>query len=161
MTNCLQCKKDTANPKFCSKSCSVSYNNKKQPKRKRSLDVCVRCSKPYHNRPSSKHKYCSGLCSIWHRFELGKCKDAKSIKPKLIKLHGNKCQICKKQAVWMDKNLVLILDHIDGNRDNNMPLNLRLVCPNCDSQLPTYKAKNLGNGRHKRRQRYAGILQKS
>ena len=32
--------------------------------------------------------------------------------------------------------------------------NLRLVCPNCDSQLPTYKSRNRGSGRHSRRQRY-------
>ena len=46
------------------------------------------------------------------------------------------------------------MDHIDGNSDNWMDNNLRLVCGNCDMQLPTYKSKNLGNGRYKRRQRY-------
>jgi hypothetical protein len=41
----------------------------------------------------------------------------------------------------------MILDHIDGDASNNSPTNFRLVCPNCDTQLPTYKAKNTGNGR--------------
>ena len=49
----------------------------------------------------------------------------------------------------------MILDHIDGNADNNNLINLRLVCSNCDSQLPTYKGRNKGNGRFKRRERYA------
>jgi hypothetical protein len=49
----------------------------------------------------------------------------------------------------------LVLDHIDGNPTNNCRENLRLVCPNCDSQLATYKSRNRGNGRHYRRQRYA------
>jgi hypothetical protein len=49
---------------------------------------------------------------------------------------------------------VKILDHIDGNSSNNDITNLRLVCSNCDSQLPTYKSKNKGNGRHYRRERY-------
>ena len=40
-----------------------------------------------------------------------------------------------------------IIDHIDGDASNNMPDNFRLVCPNCDSQLPTFKARNTGNGR--------------
>ena len=46
------------------------------------------------------------------------------------------------------------MDHIDGNSDNNILSNLRLVCGNCDMQLPTYKSKNKGNGRYYRRLRY-------
>lgn len=48
-----------------------------------------------------------------------------------------------------------MLDHIEGDSTNNRRENLRLVCPNCDSQLPTFKARNRGNGRAWRRQRYA------
>jgi hypothetical protein len=33
--------------------------------------------------------------------------------------------------------LGLILDHIDGCRENNSPNNLRYLCPNCDSQQTT------------------------
>src|SRR6266540_5330922 len=33
--------------------------------------------------------------------------------------------------------------------------NLRLICPNCHAQTETYKAKNMGRGRHYRRERYA------
>ncbi|BBY81802.1 hypothetical protein MPUL_29600 [Mycolicibacterium pulveris] len=49
--------------------------------------------------------------------------------------------------------LTLVLDH--GDPTNNRRENLRLVCPDCDSQLPTYKSRNRGKGRHFRRQRYA------
>lgn len=51
--------------------------------------------------------------------------------------------------------LRLVLDHVDGDSTNNRRENLRLVCPNCDSQLPTFKARNRGSGRAWRRQRYA------
>jgi hypothetical protein len=46
--------------------------------------------------------------------------------------------------MWNGKPLLPTLDHIDGNKQNNLPSNLRLLCPNCDSQLPTRGGKNRG-----------------
>lgn len=48
---------------------------------------------------------------------------------------------------WNGIKLVFILDHIDGHANNNQRNNLRLVCPNCDSQLDTYKSKNKNGDR--------------
>jgi hypothetical protein len=42
---------------------------------------------------------------------------------------------------------VFILDHIDGKASNNRRDNLRCICPNCDSQLDTYKSKNKNSDR--------------
>ena len=65
------------------------------------------------------------------------------------------CAICGAASVWLDLPLALVVDHIDGDPTNTRRENLRLICPNCDSQLPTYKSRNRGKGRHYRRQRYA------
>jgi len=55
---------------------------------------------------------------------------------------------------WNGKEIVLELEHIDGNSLNNTEENLSLLCPNCHSQTDTYKGKNKGSGRHYRKVRY-------
>jgi hypothetical protein len=77
------------------------------------------------------------------------------IRQYLLDAQGNACAICLAPDLWQGMELRLVLDHVDGDSRNNRRDNLRLVCPNCDSQLPTFKARNRGRGRAWRRQRYA------
>lgn len=55
------------------------------------------------------------------------------------------CAICGSPAEWRGQPMPLILDHVNGVNNDNRLENLRLVCSNCDSQLPTYKSKNRQN----------------
>ena len=67
------------------------------------------------------------------------------LKKRLIDTHllENKCSICEMVPFWEGKSLVLILDHINGISNDNRLENLRLVCPNCNSQLDTHAGRNL------------------
>jgi hypothetical protein len=52
--NCLNCNKETTNPKYCSKSCSAKINGKLFPKRKLK-NLCSRCK-------NIRDTYTSSLC---------------------------------------------------------------------------------------------------
>ena len=153
---CINCSCVTENPKFCNRSCAASYNNKiTKPKSK---GLCFGCgSSVPHNR-----KYCSNKCQgektralINEQILRGEKVQHQQIRRYLIETYGTECMLCG----WAKENVVtkrvpIELDHIDGNSSNNELSNLRLLCPNCHSIQPTYKALNKGNGRHSRLQRY-------
>jgi len=101
--------------------------------------------------------YCSNQCQQDYQIEqrIKSGTQTAQIAKRWLAKQDYSCAICGIGDEWQGKKLVLILDHIDGNSEDNSLKNLRLVCPNCDSQLSTFKARNKGNGRHSRRERYA------
>ena len=98
----------------------------------------------------------SGLCQECYRKKVNEDKIAKwketgckvsttlrnCIRDYIADKQEHKCAICGIDSVWQGKPLNFILDHINGDASNNWEYNLRLICPNCDSQLDTYKSKN-------------------
>lgn len=106
---------------------------------------------------NKKQKYCCNKCQNEYR-RLKKYKEyldnqdefvGKEIsyswlKTIILEEQQHKCAICGNSDMWNNNELHLILDHIDGDATNNRRENLRLICPNCDSQLPTFKARNIG-----------------
>lgn len=59
------------------------------------------------------------------------------------------CAICGQQPFWNGKEMIMILDHINGVNNDDRLTNLRWVCPNCNSQLPTSNGKNIKH-KHKK-----------
>ena len=158
---CLNCnevieyKKKREN-KFCSKKCADIFNAVKRTKNK----TCLVCENEVKKGAS---KYCSLKCQKTYHFNQrlsdwieGNCstKSRNFFRRYLTETYGYKCSCCS-ISEWNGKSIVLEIDHIDGNSENNRPENLRFICPNCHSQTDTYKARNMGKGRHYRRERYA------
>lgn len=80
----------------------------------------------------------------------------------LLKEHyGYTCSICG-ISEWNGREITLVLDHIDGDALNDTEDNLRFICPNCDSQLDTYKSRNRNSARtYRKKNNLHGKLLKS
>lgn len=130
--------------------------------------TCKNCKSDFKFKGYSRnHIFCSINCNKEYRvkkakekhlerFELwikGKSLDVQKTRPMVrqfvSELRGYKCECCG-ISEWNGKPLTLWLDHIDGDASNDSPNNVRLMCPNCDSQSDTFGAKNYGRGRKSR-----------
>lgn len=105
---------------------------------------CNDCYKTYRKLHAKDPKELNRLYQKKNKYNL-----SKEEYHKLFLQQNNKCAICGNNDIWNNDELHLILDHIDGDATNNKRTNLRLICPNCDSQLPTFKARNIGKSTRK------------
>jgi hypothetical protein len=49
-----------------------------------------------------------------------------------------RCELCGQDETWRGRPMSMILDHINGVRDDHRLENLRMVCPNCAATLDTH-----------------------
>ncbi len=76
---------------------------------------------------------------ITNKISFSRCQ----LKKRLLRegLLENKCCKCGNDGEWLGNNLPLELDHINGVNNDNRIENLRILCPNCHSQTPTFRKK--------------------
>lgn len=139
--------------KFCCHSCSASSTN--VGRRRFGSIFCDGCGEEIlGDRRWSSKKYCSHDCYLehkskkrWDRISSTGCfsSGARAAKQEAIALKGHKCEICG-LTEWRGEKVPLVLDHINGKPSDNRIENIRLVCGNCNMQLPTFAGRNVGKG---------------
>lgn len=138
---------------FCNHSCAASFSNMRRPKKEK-----IKGKTP-------KERYDEIFNPIIQNWIEGKevpemsCRGGitsgdlkgsykRRIKEFLLDFQNHKCSICGQEDRWNNLPFTMILDHINGDPANHLRSNLRLICPICDTQLPTPGSKNRGHGRH-------------
>jgi hypothetical protein len=119
---CIECGKETQYRKgknFCSSICNSKFRHKKA----------------YEDFLINNDEYCRGNYT------------PKFFKDFILDEQNDKCAICGIESIWFGDKLIFVLDHIDGDASNNSRKNLRLICPNCDSQTNTFKSKTKNSKR--------------
>lgn len=116
-------------------------NCKKEVLNNRSIYCCAKCFNEYKHKQNYKEFLKGG-----EKVQRANYSPA-VFKKDILAEQDNKCAICGNPPEWNNKPLVFVLDHIDGHASNNTRANLRLICPNCDSQLDTFKSKNKNGDR--------------
>lgn len=170
---CLQCKKyipfnskhlsEYKKQKFCCQSCAAAYINDNRKRKQNENKYCLNCNVVLS---SKNNKYCSSKCQMefQHKSYIDRWKNGseKGLKGKtvisnhirkyLFEKYDNKCCKCGWSIANPYTNKVpLEVHHKNGIYWDNSEENLELLCPNCHSLTPNYKAINVGKGRESRR----------
>lgn len=118
---------------------------------------CLNCDNFVIN---DKYKYCSALCTTEYTkkqnirqwlddYDFGTAKGGglkRFVRTYLIEQANGICSRCGRSDIHpVTGNYVIEVDHVDGNRFNNSPENLAVLCLNCHSKTDTYKNKKRQN----------------
>ena len=149
--------------KSCSRKCANALRAGLEHHNYREENKCLNCGSGV-NKGKKTNTFCSKKCSlrykrleVYGRIENGTYKGAvrgnsknQILKKYLIEKNGYGCSVCH-NSEWMGQKIPLQLDHKDGDSENDLPSNIRLICPNCHAQTPNYCGKNRHHGKRKHR----------
>lgn len=127
--------------KFCSRACANSRIRTEETKKKISEGILksewwLKCDYSHNSSDEKIEKQ----RETWKAKRNFNTAHIFSIKKWLKEERGHKCEECGIEE-WNGKRLPMEVDHIDGNTKNNELTNLKVLCPNCHSQTPTWRKK--------------------
>ena len=154
MLNCEKCGKEhdgsIGSGRFCSRSCANSHipTPEHREKTSKSLKGKLFPEKIFKD----KDKWRQSLTAAHRRRREQRATEVLTLpfsdltyeeqKTKIFNEQNGICKLCSIPPIWNNKKLNFDCDHIDGNSKNHIRENLRMICPNCHSQTPTYKKNN-------------------
>lgn len=140
--NCVNCGRETLNPKFCSKSCAAIVNNKASPKRKRVINLCNSCGGELPHKPTRRTK-CDeclkakdmtlqeAIYTLHHRssaYALVRSRARSVLQPKDKSCetcgYSKHVEVCHITPIGSFPLTALV-------SEVNSPSNLKALCPNC------------------------------
>lgn len=143
-----------SNGEFCSSKCARSFSTKEKR-----IEINKIVSKKLSNRKRVKYVYSETKIiemiekrkKYWNERNKNADYDTLGIdgrRKRVILEQDNKCNNCGNDK-WLGYDLILELEHKDGNHSNNKRENLEALCPNCHSLTLTWRGRNKRNQKHK------------
>ncbi len=141
--------------KYCCRSCTAKHlkfgGAIKGPKQ---IKFCIGCG----DKLKSGNKFCSVKCQqkqirdkLINQWLAGEINPSTArgcsvtIRKYLLDQCNHKCPKCGWGEIHpVTDNVPLEINHIDGIHTNNSPENLEVLCPNCHSLTPNFRALNKG-----------------
>jgi hypothetical protein len=145
--NCLKCDKEHdgsfGSGKYCSLSCANSRTRTEETKKKISQGILKsewwnKIDYSHNSNPNKIQK----TKESWKKKRNWANAHISTIKKWIREERGEICEKCGLDK-WNGKSLPMEVEHIDGNTSNNQPENLKILCPNCHSQTPTWRRKKI------------------
>jgi predicted RNA-binding Zn-ribbon protein involved in translation (DUF1610 family) len=97
------------------------------------------------NRPKTMNAHISNTISSCEILVKDSCHSRSMAKRRIIKdslFDHTLCSECGKENIWREKPLIMVLDHINGISNDHRIENLRFLCPDCNSQMPTFAGRS-------------------
>ena len=155
----------TISKELCTSQTNVRYWLKKYNLKTNITKTKKECKHCFQELTNSSSIYCSSQCQKDFEYNLyildwknglkvgyvSKTKKlANAVRKYMLLKHNNSCQECGWNKLHPIDNKPLVeIDHIDGDASNCQESNLRVLCPNCHSMTPTFRARNKESSRQR------------
>lgn len=126
------------------------------------MNKCKQCKTDLIGR-NSKGTYCSNKCQADYQYDTyieewkngqqtgnaGKTLQfSKHVRKYMLNKTNCSCEECGWDKLHpIDGKPLVEIDHIDGDAANSQEYNLKVLCPNCHSMTPTFRARNKTSAR--------------